>query len=284
MDPHSILIVSPPDYPHSQVFDEVALALHEAFKELGTDAPIARDPRQILGRPIVLGANLIPGMPVFPLPADAVLFNLEQVPQGSAWITPQYLDLLRRFEVWDYSTDNIAALRAHGVANIHLCELGYADSLTRIKKTREDIPILFYGSVNDRRQRIFDALKADGVEIVHAFNVYGAERDALIARAKIILNVHFYADKVFEIVRVMYLLANQKFVISESGLDHALEQPFVGGMIFAPYDGLVEQCRNFLKRKENREYIAKKGFNLVKQRRQSEFLRKALDSSRVCRE
>ena len=47
--------------------------------------------------------------------------------------------------------------------------------------------------------------------------VRGAERDALIARARLVLNLHFYPTAIFELVRVSYLLANGKAVVAECG-------------------------------------------------------------------
>ena len=59
---------------------------------------------------------------------------------------------------------------------------------------------------------------------MHPFNAYGGKRDALIARAKVVLNIHYYAAQVFEIVRVSYLLANSKAVVTEIGPDTDLDE------------------------------------------------------------
>jgi hypothetical protein len=60
--------------------------------------------------------------------------------------------------------------------------------------------------------------------------VYGQARDALVARARIQLNVHYYEAKVFEVVRVSYLLANGRFVVSETGADAEEEASFGPGV------------------------------------------------------
>ena len=87
----------------------------------------------------------------------------------------------------------------------------------------EDIDVLFVGSVNERRLIVLKQLAAQGINVDARFNLYGAERDAFVARARIILNVHFYDARLFEIVRVSYLLANRKCVVSETGSDTAFE-------------------------------------------------------------
>jgi hypothetical protein len=71
-------------------------------------------------------------------------------------------------------------------------------------------------------------MRGRGLRVESAFGCYGEERDALIARARIVLNVHYYESKVFEVVRVSYLLANRKCVLSESGSDIDLEAPSPG--------------------------------------------------------
>jgi hypothetical protein len=50
----------------------------------------------------------------------------------------------------------------------------------------------------------------------HAYDVWGPARDELIARAKVVLNLHYYEAAIFEQVRVSYLLNNEALVISES--------------------------------------------------------------------
>src|SRR5580658_4511667 len=65
--------------------------------------------------------------------------------------------------------------------------LGYVPELRRIQASKvQNIDVLFYGSLNERRSRILQALKDSGVKVHSAFGVYGKERDALIARSKIV--------------------------------------------------------------------------------------------------
>jgi len=109
-----------------------------------------------------------------------------------------------------------------------------------------DIDVLFVGSIVERRLAVLQALHERGANVIPAFGVYGAERDELIARAKIVLNVHMYEAKVFEVVRVSYLLANRCFVVSERGLDVTGERPFEEGIAFVEYHELVNACLQYL--------------------------------------
>ncbi len=272
-----IWIVRPPGFVHSRAFEEVADALKAGFEALGHSASLVEPPRWDAGRLIVLGGQLIdPGF-FDRLPAAAVIFNLEQIFPGSPWLEPHYVELLRRFEVWDYSGRNIEALRRLGIDNCHLCGIGYAPCLTRIPPAVEDIDVLHYGSMNAHRRSVLAPLAERGVAVRHVFGVFGEERDRLIARSKIVLNLHFYEGRVFEIVRVSYLLANRRFVVCEAGSDQALEEPFKGGVVFAGHDALVDTCLRYLADPEARKRISEQGFQQYSGMRQADMLRSVLN-------
>ena len=273
MRQYCIWIVTPPGYTHSRCFDEVALSLHEAFAALGMNAPIVRDAADVRGTAIALGPHMLEQVPH---PQDLILYNLEQVYQNPLLMTPSYVELLKRYPVWDYSARNIAEMAQSGV-QASLCGIGYMSGLTRIPaEAAKDIDVLFIGSMNPRRGQVLDQIAAQGAAVRVAFNTYGEERDALIARAKIVLNLHFYQAKVFEIVRVSYLLANRVCVVSETGLDTELESPFLGGVAFAGYGGLPQACLRLLGDDAARQRIAQKGFEQMRALSQIDMLKRAL--------
>jgi hypothetical protein len=90
--------------------------------------------------------------------------------------------------------------------------------------------------------------------------------------------VHFYDSRLFEIVRVSYLLANRKCVVSETGADRAIEQQFEPGIAFSPYDKLAETCITLLRNHDARRDTAEAGFARIKALPQTEYLRQALAS------
>ena len=274
MSRYSIWVVSPPNYIHSQAFDEVALGFNAAFRALGLECELVREPSRLGDVSIVLGANLLHAVPV-PQGKRLILFNLEQITPGSPWLTDAYLALLRRYPVWDYSEGNITELARMGI-KAEYCGIGYVPELSRIAPVPEDIDVLFVGSVNDRRLTVLKQLASQGVNVEARFNVYGAERDMFLARSKIMLNVHFYESRLFEIVRVSYLLANHKCVVSETGADRAIEQQFEPGIAFAPYDKLAETCMRLLQNPAARRETAEAGFARIKSMPQTDYLSRAL--------
>jgi hypothetical protein len=141
--------------------------------------------------------------------------------------------------------------------------IGNAPELARIARSpRPDIDVVFCGSLTERRVAILQSLREHGVNVESVCGVYGTERDALLARAKIALNLHAFESKVFEIVRVSYLLANQLFVVSEPGLGEPVERALASGVAFADYDDLVERCVHYLAAEQERREIALQGFRL----------------------
>lgn len=273
---YCIWIVTPPGYAHAGAFTEVALGLQGGLRELGIDAPIVSARERISGRAIVLGANLLPGMQGVRPPGKSILFNLEQITPGSPWLGADYLRLLRRHQVWDYSHYNIAQLEALGIRDIVHCPIGFSERLCRIETaTEKDIDVLFYGSLNERRLRILETLAGLGLRVEPLFGVYGAERDALIARSRIVLNIHYYPAKIFEIVRISYLLANGVCVVSEeSPTDSALESVRTG-IVEAPYEQLAATCRELIDSGAWAD-VARRGHEVFTGNRQAEYLRAAL--------
>jgi hypothetical protein len=278
---HCIWIVSPAGYKYSCVFDEVAEALEEAFVELGGSAPIVRLSSEWAGRiPIILGGNLLPSMVGISLPPRSIFINLEQITEANPWIREDYLSLLKRYPVLDYSPRNRTELQKAGIAHAGLLEIGYSPVLTRIAQdAKKDIDVLFYGSSIERRRTIIDRLNERGLHAVRVFNVFGAERDALIARAKIVINIHYYPSNVFEIVRVSYLLANRTCVVSEGDMNDPDLAPFRGGLEVAPYEELVERCIELAGNEARRDELARRGFERISARRQSDLLRECVRSS-----
>jgi hypothetical protein len=276
----SIWIVTLPGYSHSRCFEEVALGLQSAFLDLGYRVPVVADPANTSGRVVVLGPHLLSHVDESTWPAEMILFNLEQVSENSSWITDEYVARLQRYVAWDYSPANIEALRGMGVAGVTLCPIGYAPPLTRIRHSNEqDIDVLFIGSLNRRRRQILSDLQAAGIGVRWAFDVYGRDRDDAFSRAKIILNMHLYESKVFEIVRVSYLLANRLCVVSETGSDPELEQAFEGAVAFAAASHLADTCARLLQDPRARETLRETGYEVFSAMRQSHYLRDALKAS-----
>jgi acetyltransferase-like isoleucine patch superfamily enzyme len=279
---YAVLTVTPPNYIHSQAFSEVADTIHYGLIALGHESTMTCEvmPGH---RHIVLGTNLLPSVYI-DLPEHTILYNFEQISPDSPWITDSVLDLFRQFTLWDYSFQNCEQLRQMGCLHVKHVPLGYVPQLSRIERLVEeaqDIDVLFYGSLIEKRVSILGALREQGLKVVELFGEYGAKRDQAITRAKIVLNIHSYEAQVFEIVRVSYLLANYKFVLSESSPNDPEVAFFKNGVAFVEYEQIVEACQEFLKNPQERQRIAEAGFELMSQRPETVFLKKALQDEQL---
>ena len=273
----AVSIVSPPGYLHSEAFREVGETLQGAASALGHDAVLTTELSLPGRRHIVLGSNLLAGMGVRPAPGS-ILYNLEQVQAGSSWMRPQLLELFREFPVWDYSARNVDRWVELGVPRPRCVPIGTIPEMTRIPSRAAEIDVLFYGSMNERRQKIIDALRARGVRVEAVFGAYGAPRDHLISVSRLILNLHYYEARVFEIVRVSYLLANRRAVVSERGADPQEEAEFEPGVAFAAYAELVDRCVDLLARPDERARLADEGHAIMSRRSAPAYLQEALSA------
>jgi hypothetical protein len=266
--------VSPANYTHSAAFLPLANSLCAALNKLGHPTKIITESRGLdpFQRTIILGAHLLGDVI---LPNNWIIFNLEQIGEGFA-ASNNYIAMLQRHEVWDYSHLNIAALKKVGVS-AKFCGIGYMPCLSTIRNIRPDIDVLFYGSLNKRRTDILNELSEALPNKVQAvFGIYGTRLDNLISRSKIILNIHYYESKIWEIVRCSYLLANKKCIVSEMGEDTMLEKSFTDAVVFAPYDNLVERCLTYLEYDAVRERKAEIGFEVFSKMSQVDYLRAVL--------
>ncbi|HEY6241930.1 MAG TPA: glycosyltransferase [Burkholderiales bacterium] len=265
----AVVTPDPAQWVHVRAFDEVADAIQAGLIELGHSCE--RSAGRLLDHRthILFGAHLLP--PAASLNPGTILFNLEQIVPGALWVTQDYVERLRRHRVWDYSARNVAALAQMGIRDATHVPLGHANVLERIPSAKEDIDLLFYGVYNERRMAPLRRLAERGLKVHCVNGVYGSERDGLIARSRIVVNIHYYEQSRLEVARCFYLLANGRFVLSEASPDTG-ETGLAGGIAFASYEGIEKVCAWYLEHPEERAAIAGAGRELVRKRPQSALL------------
>lgn len=228
-------------YDHLGAFDEVSHSLVEGLGSLGIDAVHATGMRPDGGRHILLAAHLLDDRQLSGLPPGTVVYNHEQI-DATSMLPPSRLRSYASVEIWDYSAKNVAAWRTEGIEAAHV-PIGWSPGLERITRPSvRPIDVLFYGSLNERRQRILEALgHRHRVEAV--FGGYGPARDGMIAASKLVINIQYYEARILEMVRLSYLFANAVPVVSEISPGIDVPDGFDDAAAFAPYDALVETTR-----------------------------------------
>lgn len=268
--------------PHVRCFEDFARGLASALRTLGHEVVSAGDPDP--GRLIMFGANNVTD-PNRKIPRDAIVYNPEQVASAVGAFLMQNREQFKDHVVWDYSAANAAALRSMGMKRVVLCPVGFVPSMRVISKIppeEETIDVLHYGSTNERRRAVLDALSKSGLKVVRLYGIYGEPRDREIARSKVVLNMHFYDRPVHEIFRVSHLLANGRCVVSEGGgCDQGLEDFAARSTRLVPYEKLVEACREMVADRAAREAQAARGRAAFEEIDLVESVRRALEESVV---
>ncbi len=269
MSKYHVSILRPHGYLHSSCFMEVAEGLRSALRTLGHEAVVGENTIDAAATTIVLGAHLLHQQEALNLPEAVIVYNLEQL--GGAALPGWYRSLAKRLRIWDYSAANLALWKQEECREEpRLVEVGFAADLRRIVPAPvQDIDVLFYGSLNERRLQLLREIEASGLRLHVAFGVYGQQRDALIGRAKVVLNLHAYDTEIFETVRVSYLLANAKAVVSEQAPDMG---ELAQAVAVAPYVQLVATCRELVENPAQRQALESRGFRIFSGRNQARFL------------
>jgi hypothetical protein len=234
---------------------------------------------------ILFGGHLDPELLV-ESPGDSIYYNLEQICGHPRYDRTNPKDTVRliasKFQIWDYTGANLETWNALAPKHpVKLVPIGYAPSLTRIESAKhQDIDVLIYGSVGDKRLAAFSALGGlvnGGTCTVFASGLYGPGRDSLIARSRIVLNINnIDRAKIFEIVRVSYLLANAKAVVSDIYPDSYIEEDIASGVVFAPPNKIAETCWHLLADEARRSRLERQAFACISRRDIRLFLSAAL--------
>lgn len=237
---------------------------------------------------IVFGSGSTPWHTLSAQAPHIIIYNMEQVSPEVPWFDLTYFNQLMNTQVWDYNLRNIASLKAAGVPHIQYVPLGYCPELSEIANPElettspieQDIDVLFYGSISPRRKRTLDAIRARGLNVVSTenFQMLGTDRSAFIARAKVVLNIHYYETVgIFEIVRVSYLLANRKAVVSELSPHTDIDPDIKDAIVSGTLEELPELCWQLVQDHDRRIAIERRGFEIFSQRQVNNILKPAVE-------
>ena len=219
LPPVHLAILQPAGYVHSLGFLDQARYFRHQFRRMGAEVTLAKNRLREDAVNLVFGAHL--GFPAEWQRRHACLFvNLEQLGHGGAKLNPEYLKLLRSSAVVDYDAANLAAY-AQDPADVPLVPFLHAPYLAQqasLPLEERPIDLLFFGSLNPRRQAYLQRVEACGLQVATFDHpLYGPERDHFVRQAKAVLNCHYYDSSRFEQARAFHCLSLGTPVISERG-------------------------------------------------------------------
>lgn len=234
----------------------VAQAISVALSRVGIASQIIHE-EPVYGYSDGLHVVICPHM-FAQLPDFYIAFQMEQS-VSSRWFTDGYLRILENSAaILDYSTANISFLKLKGLSprQIYYLPIGYIDGYgSYLGDTEEDYDVVFYGDTkNERRKKFLHELKKHfRVKVIS--NLFGEPLHAALARARLVVNIHYYAGALLETTRIWECLSLHKFVVSERSSDMDQHRDLIQLIDFVEIDdiaGMVERVRYWLENDELR--------------------------------
>ncbi|WP_374764221.1 hypothetical protein [Yunchengibacter salinarum] len=219
---------------------------------------------------ILFNANRLSDAELAALPGDVVIYNFEQLDnRDTGAFTPVYLETLARVGYLDYQQVNLDFMaRKVGRPVGQWLPLGDAPTLRgrfeHRAEAEKDIDVLFFGSPNPRRRKVLAALEKSDLNLV-ARKAYGPDLEALLARTRLVLNLHYYPSGLLEVVRLQPLLANGIAVLTEVSPHTRLTgyEDWLDGLASAPYEALADQAIALVHDKAARTALSRKARRVI---------------------
>src|SRR6266403_60477 len=207
------------------------------------------------------------------------LFLLSTEQPESEWFDSNLVVAPHARAMLDIHLSGVAAYRAHGVPCFHL-PLGYHPLLEQSAvpaKSKRDLDVCVLAAMTDRREEFIAAnadffaarnchLRLVPIEFAKTETtpsyLPAPQRNALLQRTKILLNVHYSDLPYFEWHRALIAIANRCCLITETCEGF---EPLVPGkhFVMARRDDLTTCCEYYLNHEDERKAITEAACNFV---------------------
>ena len=191
---------------------------------------------------------------MFPiLPARYVAFQMEQS-VSSRWFTEDYFARLKQAEaIFDYSLTNIKFLEEHGIElrKVFYLPIDFRhDCNQQYRQIPKEYDIVFYGDNEcPRRKRILERLGSK-FKLKTINNLFGDELYQELAKAKVIVNIHYYEGALLETTRLYECISlGTSAIVSEKSVDfadHDALKPFVDFVDIDDVDAFEEAVSKYI--------------------------------------
>lgn len=176
------------------------------------------------------------------LPKKYISYNFEQLVTDKDWPAEFFERLSRAKQVWDYSLANIKVLAGKHVTNTIHVPFGYSPimDISSIKPFK-DRPYdwLMLGAVSqfraDKLGALVKAYNGHPEKYIVSNNCWDRDLERTYRDTKIGINIHYYpGDTILEVHRIIPMVANRIFVVSERSNDSWYDDLFKGAVTFLP--------------------------------------------------
>lgn len=203
------------------------------------------------------------------MPSHYFAYQMEQS-VSSRWFNKDYFSKLHNaIGVMDYSMKNVKFLQEKG---FHYRQLFYVpifsnkaySSIENSINEQDKYDVLFYGDASaPRRAKVLNRLN-EKFRVKTITNLFGEELYKEIAKAKIVLNLHYYEGALLETCRIFELLSLGKVIVSEESSDQD-EHSYLSDLVnFVQVDNYeqLESCISSLL--ENADKIKQQEISIAK--------------------
>ncbi|MQX36914.1 hypothetical protein, partial [Roseospira navarrensis] len=282
--PSAIRVVQarPPGVPGASALDDLAAITVEGLRALGHTVDHATEDIDPETLTILIGGHLLESRGIEAVPPEVVVYNAVTVPPGGlADRFPGYARLLARNPVWDVSRTSLDALAAFSSRTagdgLQHVPPGWVPGLGRVPVARaQDIGLLYIGPMDRVRWRLLADLESQGHAVRHVAEVYGNKRDALVARARLVLELAPMEDQTPEPTRLLYLLSNRKAVLAESTPELEADALLRTGVRLASLEELTRAAQRLGNDIDGRNALELRGLDAVRRRDAASVLKRAL--------
>lgn len=185
------------------------------------------------------------------MPSHYLAFQMEQS-VSSRWFSENYFNRLHNAaHIFDYSLTNIAFLQEHQLSfkQLHYMPIGILPSQAKPKDADFEYDVAFYGDPNCERRQLFLKKLEEKFKVKVISEVFGDELHALLKKARIVVNIHYYENALLETTRIYECLSLNKLVVSEKGSDqndHTELNGIVDFIEIDDIDSMVQQISFWL--------------------------------------
>lgn len=219
------------------VFIELAQMLQHSLLELGLKRVDIWDDTELAkgigGYQFSIIIRAFRKFPTYILPGYKILFQTEECWNDRERGVYRYELLNDAHRVLEMYDENCKLLNTE---KVRYCPVGYSPVWEReMPRVEEDIDVLFHGGFTDRRKKFLTEL-GKKYNVMATKNHYGKERDELINRSKIVINIKARKQWSFGPLHCLPTMANKKFMLAEKA--DGGYGPFKPQIHFKEYTGL----------------------------------------------
>lgn len=215
----NICLIHKIGYSHTEAFREAAERVEEECRRRRICCKITSSEDQEVDLNIIFGSH-IKAQQVYKFNQEkSLIINLERLEAiNESNKNSSYMKLLDKFKYIDFCSSNVKYCQEN---RVHTPEYLYRPwhekkwkrVINEVDKTWDACLI---GSSTPRRKEIIRQLEQAGLLVTENFNFYACERDEVLSKSKICLNIHAYENnQTAEIWRLNFLATNQIRIISE---------------------------------------------------------------------